>query len=62
MKKHKFNRNQISNILFKNYKNQYQILQIFSIRFLGRYDIEYNFINPILNLEIQHYQITKQNT
>ena len=47
----KVKRNQISNTLLKSYKNQCQILQMFSIPYFGTYDSEYNFINPILCLE-----------
>ena len=47
----KVNRNQISNTILKNYNKQCEILQMFSIPYFGTYDIEYNFINPILCLE-----------
>jgi len=47
----KVNRNQISNTILKNYNKQCEILQMFSIPYFGTYNIEYNFINPILCLE-----------
>lgn len=47
----KVNRNQISNTILNNYKKQCEILQMYSIPYFGTYDIEYNFINPILCLE-----------
>ena len=47
----KVNKRQISNTLLRNYTNQCELLQMFSIPYFGTYDSEYNFIQPIFCLE-----------